>query len=372
MSEPRKKRDGNDILNIVYETWRNETKGQKIIGCWIGGIVIASIWGIYIKRRLSLSRQKENETRITKKLPSSFLLKTDKNLELKFDDCQSDIDHDETPQEETENDSDKNNIGTFREVLDIGIPSIQIPIIHGLISTSLIWESSNISSVNDSIGKMGELLVCKKWVKLSISTMDFAIKTVYASLATSTVNFLSSLLTLLLRNNLTKYFISSKFINKYGNKENISHLYHCKQDIIDIDNRICDDISEFCIKYSLCFISMIKPIITVTIYSNKLIDRIGIYYFQCIFYFIISSLWTRSILPSSSFMKQNLLKYESQFKNNNKRIIEYVEEIHYLYGIETESKILLNSYNLLYNKLSSQSIYDLIYSFIQNDIVRYL
>ena len=264
-------------------------------------------------------------------------------------------------------------VSPFRRVLDIGIPRLlSSPILWStLLSTSLIWKTSNVSSVNDCIGTMSELLVCKKWKALSLSTMDFAVQTVHASLAIATVNFLSRLLSLSLRDNLTKYFVANEFINAHT--QNISHLYHCTREINDIDSRICADIREWSETYSQCFVSMFKPMIDVGVYSNKLTQRIGIYYFgQCMFYFVLSSLWTRTALPNYAFMKSNLLKHESVFHSNNKRIIEFVEEIHYLGGIATEIKLLDDSYCAFYNKLSSQSIYGWIYEFSQNYCVRYL
>eukprot|EP00483_Globobulimina_turgida_P000996 UN00998 len=76
--------------------------------------------------------------------------------------------------------------------------------------------------------------------------------------------------------------------------ENIAHLYHC-------------------INYGTCFIIMVKPLIDVALYSYKLSQRtFGIYYCgQYMFYFIISSVWTRFTLHSYSYMKENLLKHGS-------------------------------------------------------------
>ena len=387
-------RDGKDILNVLYETWMNDSKGQKIMGGVIGGVIIASIWGIYIKRQIKISENRENKlVTLTRKLPSSFLLKNQENSENELNEISNindrgismmsqDSDIDETPKEELEDDyknKDNNNndrYSNFKSVLDIGIPSIiSSPILWStLLSTSLIWKTSNISLVNDSIGYMGELLVTKKWKLLSNSTMDFALKTITASFAISTVSFLTNLLSLSLRDNLTIYFYKNFENKNIENNKNIQHLYKTKQLIgNDIDSRICNDINEWSKIYSNCFISFTKPIIDVTIYSNKLTQRIGFFYFtQCMFYFLISSMWTRSILPSYSSMKQNLLKYEAKFQNNNSRIIEYCEEIHYLKGIETEIKILNESYCKLYNKLSMISIFDYIYEFCHNYIVRYL
>eukprot|EP01083_Nonionella_stella_P035981 98163_1 len=377
-------RDGKDILNVLYETWRDESKGQRIIGAWMCGLAVASIWGIYIKRKIRIASRKEakpHTTTITRKLPSSFLLKSLENSQLndKEDDIKMDrevslISEDETPHDADKKALDSSNdahFSTFRCVLDIGIPSIWCaPILWStLLSTSLIWKTSNVSSVNDCIGLMGELLVVKKWKSLADETMEFAIKTVYASASVATVKLLSDLLSLSLRDKLTTYIL-----DKYGSTmQQISFLYHTKTKISNIDARICNDVNKWSLCYSQCFISFCKPIIDVTVYSNKLTQRIGILYFtQCMFYFVISSMWTRSILPSYSSMKKETSKYEAVFMKHNQRIVEYVEEIHFLRGIECEIHILNDAYYKLYNKLSVISIYDCVYTFSQNYMVRYL
>jgi len=150
-------------------------------------------------------------------------------------------------------------------------------------------------------------------------------------------------------------------------------LYFAKQEITDIDARITNDVKEWSDSYSQCFICFCKPLIDVSIYSQKIVNRIGVqYYAQCIFYFFVSSMFTRSVLPSFSSMKQTLLKYEARFRSNNQRIIEFCEEIYYLNGIETEIKILDRSYYSLYHKLSMISVYDYVYDFGHNYLVRYL
>ena len=69
---------------------------------------------------------------------------------------------------------------------------------------SLAWrvaavETTLVSEVNDSIGVLGELLVCRQWSQLSLATMDFAVRTAWCSLSTAAVELLTDLLSLSLR-----------------------------------------------------------------------------------------------------------------------------------------------------------------------------
>lgn len=210
----------NDILKVLYETWRDDSKGQKIIGCWIGGVVAVSIWGIYIKRKWKSYEVKPPP--ITRRKPDSFLLKnreisedidgTDESKETEDDLIENE--DDETPNgltpfgdDELPSNGDRKmtDSAAFHRILSLGIPSIlSPPILWGsLLWTALIWRTSAVSTVNDSIGSMGELLVNKKWKSLSFSTMDFAVKTLTASFAISTVDLLSNLLALSLRDAVT-------------------------------------------------------------------------------------------------------------------------------------------------------------------------
>ena len=154
---------------------------------------------------------------------------------------------------------------------------------------------------------------------------------------------------------------------------NGSHLVKIKNEIINCDSIISKDCKGWCTLYSNCLGNFIKPIIEITIYSNKLANRIGIYYFsQCMLYFVVSSMWTRLVLPSIKTMKKDVTIYESNFINNHHRIIEYSEEIHMLNGIKTEINLLNNELNVINSKYNDIYYYNLIFSFYNNYLVRYL
>lgn len=374
-------RNGSDVLDVLFANWRSDSKGQKIMGCWIGGLVVASVWGIYIKTKI---KNKNKQTlKITPKIPPSFLKNQENSMqseEMKVSDFKERSvsllsqmsDEEITPHGDFEENQQKDSFSTFRRILDIAIPSVlSSPILWStLLSTSLIYKSSCTSLINDHIGDLGELLVCKRWKLLSDKTMDFAIIAVKTSFSIATTSLLSNLLTLSLNDNLF-HFISKKYKVSEKN-DNICHLYRCKQQMESMNHRVVD-MNEWSKSYALCFVSFCKPIIDLSMYSNKLISRIGIYYFgQCMFYFVISSMWTRSVLPSYASLKSVLLKYESKYQQDNDRIIEYVEEVHYLKGSSTEIKLLEQSYDDLYNQTSSVYVYDFVYEFFQSYVVRYL
>merc|ERR1719203_2120767 len=105
--------------------------------------------------------------------------------------------------------------------------------------------------------------------------MDFAVVAVKTSLSIATISLLSNLLSMSLNDNLF-HFVSHKF--KANHNENIRHLYECKQQIKNMNHGMTD-MSEWSKSYALCFVSFANPIINLSIYSNKLVQRIGIYYF---------------------------------------------------------------------------------------------
>merc|ERR1712130_278096 len=161
-----------------------------------------------------------------------------------------------------------------------------------------------------SIGSMGELLVNKKWKSLSFSTMDL----------------LSNLLALSLRDAVTMS-LSRRYGS--GSKWNISHLWSSKAAMDDIGCRVSGDVAEWSRAFVVCFVSGTKPVIDVAVYCSKLSSRIGTWSFmQCIFYFLASSLWTRSVVPSEGALKGKVLEFEAAFQRHNERIVEFAEEIH--------------------------------------------
>jgi len=367
-----------DILNVLYETWRDEAKGQKIIGCWLGGIVVASIWGIYIRRRLRNDSDGKPPP-ITRRRPVTFLSKNQENSEREAKDPEDDLitddDDDETPQELSPSPQHlpRGDHSAFSRVFGMGFPSLlSSPVLwSALLSTSLVWRTSNVSAVNDSIGAMGELLVNKKWKLLSHSTMDFAVRTVWASIAISTVDLLSNLLTLSLRDNLT-VSLQSKYHDLSGTLS-VRHLHRTKAAMEDIECRITTDVAQWARAYTVCFVSFSKPLIDAVLYSQKLTARIGARSFaQCIFYFLASSLWTRSVMPSQRAMKEKVAEFEAKYQRNNGRVVEWVEEIHFLRGIATEQWLLEESYSTLSAQLQSVAGYDFVAALSRNYVVRYL
>ncbi|ETO10617.1 ABC transporter [Reticulomyxa filosa] len=185
----------------------------------------------------------------------------------------------------------------------ISVPSLWSALLMG----SLIWKTRSQSSVNDSIGRLGEIVVKRKWNALAHTTMEFAVISVHAAIALATADLLQRMLSLSVRYYLTnslqkKYRIKgvidndtisgvSDKSNHLRNRRGGQHILRMIAQIPDADARMTKDVEQWSDCFSLCVVNFTKPIIDCSVYSTKLVHRIGMYQFaQCIFYFFISGL----------------------------------------------------------------------------------
>lgn len=272
-------------------------------------------------------------------------------------------------------------------------------------SGALIRKTQTQSKVNDGVGHLGELVVEREWNALAHSSMDFAICTIHAAFAAATVVFVKQTLAISVRYYLTMALHSKYFVHNCINGPedesdsdfnlNINHMEMKKEtnakkdsfgfltggqilnavvnNISNVDSRITNDCKQWATLYTNCFVSFCIPIIDVSIYANKLANRLGIMHFgQCIAYFIISGMWTRSILPSTSSMNEMISAVEADFSVHHQRLCEYSEEIHFLGGIATEMQFLSDCYQNLTHILTSMNRHNFLSQFCHHYVVRYM
>lgn len=79
-------RDENGLINIMVREWKEDSKAHRIIGFWVGGLVIATVWGIYIRQRhkrqnlLNSSKNKEKIVDCTPKHPNLNEMNEEKDI----------------------------------------------------------------------------------------------------------------------------------------------------------------------------------------------------------------------------------------------------------------------------------------------------
>jgi len=373
VSKPKERR--SDVLNVLYESWRDESKGQRILVGWVAGLVTASLCGIYIKRRMRALTPKP-PPKITRKQPSSFLLSHSNpaNTDEKDDESTSDVD-DEHIEAELDHITPSDNFA-HREgtsgLLRLAMPSvISAPILWGLLlGSSLLWKTSLVSEVNDSIGVLGELLVHRQWRQLSLATMDFAVKTAWCSLSTSAVELLTDLLSLSLRDAVSMALrrgLRPKAIYL------VIHEQNGDQTAADIAAQLTSETAEWARAMANSFVALLRPMMAASVYSSKLLQRIGARSLcQCLGYLFISALWTRMVFPSAAQTKSAVLRSEALYSADLRRFVEFAEEVHLLRGGTAELRLLDASYCALYGEVAALCVERAVASLASTYAVRYL
>merc|ERR1712079_478508 len=92
----------------------------------------------------------------------------------------------------------------------------------------------------------------------------------------------------------------------------------------------------------------------------------------CIAYFVVSSLWTRWVVPSEGALKGKVVELEAEWLRHGGRLVEWVEEIHFADGARAEVSMMDSAYCSLYQALSALSAYDWVCGVARNYMVRYL
>lgn len=116
-----------------------------------------------------------------------------------------------------------------------------------------------------------------------------------------------------------------------------------------------------------------KPLMGIALFCSKLTNRIGARSFWlCIAYFLVSSLWTRWVLPSEGGLKALSMEQEALWLRRSGRIVEWSEEIAFWGGMEAELRSLDAAYCALYGALYGLSGYDWVCAVARNYAVRYL
>ena len=197
------KNNENNIVSLFVDEWKSCDKGRLITGCWISGLILGSIWGVYVRRKYKLIQRKYNNENNKK------LLQLSSNVNL------IENSRDVTPKNESDMKDlrSKNGLKGFYKILQLSFPGkISYPTVYsGLLIGSLVMKSKFVSRVNDSIGIMGELVVKKEWNSLAIATMNFSITTVYAAISLSLIEYFKNKLS-----NCLRYYLTMNMQNKYN------------------------------------------------------------------------------------------------------------------------------------------------------------
>jgi len=237
-------------------------------------------------------------------------------------------------------------------------------------SSSVTWSSVVVissymmikhkSNVNDYIGKLGGLVV--NGHSLGPTTYGFVLASLCAAAWNALVKFSVDRLTLTIRGKITRRM-----------HRNYVEPLRIQRQKFNVTQIVVSDINEFSGHAASMLHKVAIPIVSVSIYSTKLVKRLGPKpLLICISYMLLSHLWLRMVVPTSSQSAMLRSTCEGNFQKEHTRVCEYAEEIEFFRGSMKERQLLDQSYNMLEGELTTVSNNMLHDSLLRDFFQRYL
>lgn len=178
----------------------------------------------------------------------------------------------------------------------------------------------------------------RSWKKFFLVLGDFFVSGVCASVVNSSLKYLTNEITVSFRERLTErvhreYLSGGAYyraaVLRVGNLDNA-------------DQRIADDLHQFCHTASDLFSRTFKPLLDVILSTHRMGQNMG-YRGLCVLYgyFLMSGGIIKSISPPFSEYIAKTQKLEGDFRRAHSRLITHAEEVAFLQGAGRE-KVILN------------------------------
>jgi len=178
----------------------------------------------------------------------------------------------------------------------------------------------------------------KSWIGFARCMFDFFASGIIASIVNSALKYLTNLITVRFRLNLSHYVHDHYLANRNYYKAAVLR----QGNLDNADQRIVEDLHQFCITVSDLYSRTFKPAVDVVLSTHRMSGNMG---FQGLFilysYFLLSGTVVRSFSPPFPRLIAHQQVLEGNFRRAHNRIISHAEEIAFLEGSERE-KIILN------------------------------
>jgi len=216
------------------------------------------------------------------------------------------------------------------------------------------------SNVNDYIGRLGGLVVTGH--PLGSATYGFVLASLCAAAWNALVKFSIDRLTLTIRGKITRRM-----------HRNYVEPLRIQRQKFNVTQIVVSDINEFSGHAASMLQKVTIPIVSVAIYSSKLVRRLGPKpLLICISYMLVSHLWLRMVVPTNYESAMLRTTCEGNFRKDHTRVCEYAEEIEFFRGSMKEREMLGQSYNMLEGELTTVSNNMLHDSLLRDFVQRYL
>ena len=224
-------------------------------------------------------------------------------------------------------------------ILRIVVPSItsKEAMLLAIQSTMLISRSFISLRIAKKGGDGLQAVMERSWKKFFFVLGDFFVSGVSASVVNSALKYLTNSITVSFRERLTErvhreYLRDGAFyraaVLRVGNLDNA-------------DQRIADDLHQFCHTASDLFARTFKPLLDVILSTARMAENMGYGGLAVLYgYFVLSGALIKSLSPPFSEYIARTQKLEGDFRRAHSRLITHAEEVAFLGGAETERSIL--------------------------------
>lgn len=212
--------------------------------------------------------------------------------------------------------------------------------------TVLLWVRTVLTlKIADLTGRNAEALVSRNSQKFVRGVITLAILAVPASIVNSGIKYISTLLQLNMRQRLSRH-LHDLYLNgmTFYRASNMGSLK-----IDNMDQRITQDTEKFSSALASLYGTIFKPVLDILLLTSRLAKVVGlrgplIMYF----YYFISSILLRAIMPPFAKLTAEQQKLEGDFRYGHSRVINYAEEIAFFGGNKREKDYMNSAFDRLY------------------------
>ena len=224
-------------------------------------------------------------------------------------------------------------------ILRIVVPSItsKEAMLLAIQSTMLISRSFISLRIAKKGGDGLQAVMERSWKKFFFVLGDFFVSGVSASVVNSALKYLTNSITVSFRERLTErvhreYLRDGAFyraaVLRVGNLDNA-------------DQRIADDLHQFCHTASDLFARTFKPLLDVVLSTARMAENMGYGGLAVLYgYFVLSGALIKTLSPPFSEYIARTQRLEGDFRRAHSRLIAHAEEVAFLGGAETERFLL--------------------------------
>ena len=177
----------------------------------------------------------------------------------------------------------------------------------------------------------------RSWKKFFMVLGDFFVSGVAASVVNSALKYLTNSITVAFRQRLTLYVHARYLSNRAYYRAAVLRVGN----LDNADQRIVEDLNQFCATASDLFARTFKPLLDVVLSTHRMGESMGYSGLTILYsYFFLSGAVIRAVSPPFSEYIARTQKLEGDFRRMHSRLITHAEEVAFLDGARREKDIL--------------------------------